>query len=74
MNNGLKPDIQPTILQNQNVDASLIEELASASLQGDPKEINFRLEAGFQVIRIQTEITSYGHDTIVYLARLKKKE
>lgn len=67
-----EPNVQPAILANQNIELSRVAELTSCYLNDSwaPK-IKEHLENGFVVFRIQTELGLNGHETMVYLAKMK---
>lgn len=64
--------IQPCILMNLNIDHTNVGEYTSCHVNDSwaPK-IKELIDGGWIVFRIQTEFYLNGHDTMMYLAKMK---
>ena len=72
---GENPNVQPCILANYNIDPRKILECTSCYVNDSwAAKLKELLEQGFIIFRIQTELSSIGHHTMAYLAKLKSDE
>ncbi|MBI2482010.1 MAG: hypothetical protein HYV76_00315 [Candidatus Vogelbacteria bacterium] len=68
-----EPGLQPAILMDRNIDHDQVAEYASCYINDywAPK-LKELIGAGWVVFRIQTEFRINGHETHVYLAKMKE--
>lgn len=61
-----------TIIVNRNIDPTEVEEWEAFHFNDSwmPK-INDKLKEGFVTVRIQTELDISGHETMIYMAKMK---
>lgn len=67
-----EPGLQPAILMHQNIDHTNVGEYTSCHVNDSwaPK-IKELIDGGWIVFRIQTEFYLNGHETKMYLAKMK---
>ena len=68
------PKIQPAVIIHRNVPAEDVEELWAGHFNEHwTEKINKKLAEGFVIFRIHTEwVEGSGHQTMIYLVKLKK--
>lgn len=62
-----------TILYNRNLDFEKLEELWEGHLNNAwLDKVNEKIKKGFTIFRIQTEFQLNGHETHIYMAKMKQ--
>ncbi len=70
--NSMEPGAQPAVLMNHNIDHTRVAEYQACHLNDSwAPQIKEFLDNGFIVFRIQTELGFDGHNTMIYLAKMK---
>jgi len=65
-------NLQPLILANTNVDLAQVEKVWAGYFNDSWNgRINEKLDEGFIIIRIQTELETVTHATKIYMVKLK---